>query len=200
MPRSGPPRLAVALCASVLLTGCTGHRATAPTTGPPSPGPRLGGPVSVRHPSPRRAMSRLERPIARMLSRQVAAAGLTVDYLDCPHWDRDLPSSMTCRGYVAGLLTRVRVDLHASTDGDGVAFHARLRDGLVATRTLEETLARQRWSDPDCGDGTAYPARTGSRIVCRVSRAGSDRYVVATVTDRTGGVRITAYRGPAAGG
>jgi hypothetical protein len=143
-------------------------------------------------------MNSLERPVAERLAQQIASDGLTLEHLDCPRWDRRLPDRMICTGYVDGLVAHVRVDLAASKQG-GVSFGARMTDGVVATRKLERTLLRQGWTGPDCGEVAAYPARLGSRIRCRVTRSGRPRYVVATVDDRAGGVRIAADRGAPTG-
>jgi hypothetical protein len=102
---------------------------------------------------------------------------------------------MTCRGYVDGLVARVAVRLDAAVRGKAVSFDAWLLDGLIATRKLEGTLRRRGWTHADCGRAPAYPARVGSRIVCRVTRPGEQKYVVATVSDSQGAVMIADYRG-----
>lgn len=157
-----------------------------------SAGPALGGAVPRRHRPPHHAMNSLERPVAERLARQIAVDDLTLDYLDCPPWDGAVPSAMTCRGYVEGLVAKVRVHLLAADDG-GVGFDARISTGVVATRRLVMTLRSGGWSTVDCGDVAAYPASVGSRIVCRVHRAGRTRYVVATVRSQTGRVSIADY-------
>ena len=179
--------------AVVLLVGCS----SAPR--PPgrdhakagsSPEPAVGGPApSVRHP-PAHAMDSLEKPVAARLARQIAPLGLRLDYLDCPHWDGAVPSRMTCRGYVDGVVARVLVVLRADALGRAVWFDARLGGGVIATRTLEDTLRHRGWTDPDRGRVPAYPARVGTRIVCRVGRSGAHRYLVVTVRSRAGAVMI----------
>jgi len=139
-------------------------------------------------------MDDLERPVHRRLAAQVAGQGLTLTYLDCPRWDGSVPARMVCKGYVDGLVARVAVHLRAAVNGKAVGFDARLLDGVIATRKLERTLRRQGWSRAECGDVPAYPARVGIRIVCHVHRSGDDRYVVATVSDRSGAVMIADYR------
>jgi hypothetical protein len=145
-------------------------------------------------------MDRLEEPVADRLGRRIARQGLRLDYLDCPRWGGTVPSRMLCNGYVDGLVTKVHVLLTAAVQGRAVSFEARLADGLIATRNLESTLRRQGSSDADCGGVAAYPARVGSRIVCRVVRKGVQRYVVATVRSRSGMVMIADYRAPGAAG
>ena len=103
---------------------------------------------------------------------------------------------MTCTAYVDGVLARVAVHLKAAVEGKAVSFDARLLDGVIATRNLEATLRRQGWQRADCGDAPAYPAVVGSRIVCRVTRPSGDRYVQATVTDRSGAVIDRRLPGP----
>jgi hypothetical protein len=145
-------------------------------------------------------MDRLERPVARRLSQQVARQGLTLTYLDCPSWDGAVPSAMRCRGYVDGLVADVHLELWAAVHGGAVGFDARLEPGVIATRNLEDILRDQGWTGADCGTAAAYPARVGSTITCRVTRRGESRYVVARVEDRAGAVTITDYHGAAVGG
>jgi hypothetical protein len=139
-------------------------------------------------------MDGLERQVADRLAREVAPQGLTLSYLDCPRWTRRVPARITCRAYVDGLVAKVRVHLRAAVDGKAVGFDADLVDGVIATRRLEQTLERRGATDVDCGDVAAYPAELGTRIVCREQRDGSTRYVVATVTSRSGRVMIADYR------
>jgi hypothetical protein len=145
-------------------------------------------------------MDRLEKPVADQLARHIASQGLSLAYLDCPRWNGTVPSRMTCRGYVDGLVAQVQVLLKAAVQGRAVSFDAWLADGLIATRNLEKTLREHGWARPDCGEVPAYPADAGETLVCRVHRGstGRARYVVATVTDRTGAVTIADYR-PASG-
>lgn len=191
-------RATVAVAAVVLLAGCSHQRAADLADGSPSraaaPSPKLGGDAAGQRPPPRHPMDSLEKPVADRLARQVARQGLTLTYLDCPHWDGAVPSRMICRGYVDGLVAKVRVLLRAAVAGRAVSFDARLGDGVIATRNLEGTLRRKGWSVADCGDVAAYPARVGSEIVCRVTRTGEKRYVVATVSGRAGAVMIADYR------
>jgi hypothetical protein len=195
--------VAAVLAVLLLVAGCTdgapARSASAPgASGGGTPAPRLGGRLPRATPAPRQAMDRLERPVALRLARQVAHEGLTLSYLDCPRWDGKVPSAMTCRGYLDGLVGVVRVDLRAAVRGRAVSFDARLVHGVIATRVLERTLAGQGRTRADCGDAAAYPAHVGDRIVCRVTRGAVSRYVVATVADRAGEVTIAAY--PGAGG
>lgn len=189
-----PGRLPIAVLlavAALLLSGCTDDVADRPAVQPAAR--RLGGEAPATAAPPRGAMSSVERAVAERLARHLARDGLTLEHLACPRWDRALPRRLRCLGYVDGLVAHVRVDLSASAD-QHVGFDARMTDGVVAVAKLERTLRRQGWSAVDCGDVAAYPARLGSRIRCRVSRSGRDRYVVATVADRLGGVRIAADR------
>ena len=138
-------------------------------------------------------MNDLEKQIAGRLAAHVLRQGLVLEHLDCPHWDGAVPSRMTCRGYVDGVVATVRVHLASAVDGKAVNFDARLQGGVIATQNLVDTLQEQGWSDADCGAVPAYPARVGSRIVCRVTRDGADQHVVATVRDRSGAVMIRGY-------
>ena len=195
LPLLGGLALVVALVA-----GCTGDEWAADEEGGEAssatetqePAPRLGGPSPRHRIPPTQDMDRLERPVAARLSRRIAAQGLTLQYLDCPRWDGAVPSRMTCRGYVDGLVATVHVDVTGGSH-HSVAFDARVTGGMVATERLEHSLLRTGSTHADCGRVAAYPARPGSRIVCRVTRAGRHRYVVATVTDRSGEVRIAGY-------
>ena len=184
---AGPVALAAATV--VLVAGCS----DAPTPPPArTRAPALGGTVPVRHHPPRTAMDSLEKPVADRLAAQIAPQGLTLEYLDCPHWDTTVPSRLTCRGYVDGIVASVQVHVSAG-GGRTVDFDARLGDGVIATRRLQGTLRRQGWRAVDCGDVAAYPAHVGDRIVCRVERPGRRGYVVATIVDRAGKVSIAGY-------
>ena len=189
------PVLVTAALGLMILAGCSDQPAAAPAARTSTPTPTLGGPPPHRQPVPTAAMDRLEKPVHARLAAQIARQGLTLEYLDCPHWDGAVPSRMTCRGYVDGLVARVDVHLKAAVEGKAVSFDARLLNGVIATRKLEDTLRRQGWTEVDCGAVPAYPARVGSRIVCRVKRSSELHYVVATVSDRSGAVMITDYRG-----
>jgi len=188
----------VVLTCGLLLAGCTGDpQPTSVSGSPASPAdpPALGGPAPERHAAPDRKMNRMERPVAERLAAHVAEQGLTLEFLDCPAWDGDVPSRMVCKAYVDGLVAGVHVRLKVSSAGQTVGFDAELDEGIIATRTLEETLRSQGWHDPDCGEIAAYPAVVGHELVCRVARDGETRYVVATVEDRSGTVTISDYRG-----
>jgi hypothetical protein len=184
---------------TVLVAGCDAAPAGSsrspgsPATGSPRP-PVVGGEAPREKQPPSTPMDSLERPVHARLAAQIAGQGLTLTYLDCPHWDGTVPRRLTCRGYVDGLVARVAVHLKAAVQGKAVSFDARLLGGVIATRKLESTLRRQGWKEADCGGRAAYPAETGARIVCHVRRPADDRYVVATVTDRSGAVMITDYR------
>ncbi|MEO5710047.1 MAG: hypothetical protein ABIQ59_09505 [Nocardioidaceae bacterium] len=185
---------------SVLLSGCDGASSGAaagasstPATGGLRP-PVLGGDAPREQQPPDRPMDSLEEPVHARLAAQIAGQGLHLDYLDCPRWDGSVPWRLTCRGYLDGLVARVGVRLKAAVEGKAVGFDARLLDGVIATRKLEKTLRGQGWKEADCGQRAAYPAEPGSRIVCHVRRPGDDRYVVATVSDRSGAVMIADYR------
>ena len=197
---------ATAVVAIGVLAGCSQDRvqdgsqrqASAQTSAPdPAKTPDLGGPVPREHRPPHRAMNRLERPVAERLARQIAVEDLSLDFLDCPPWNGMVPITMTCQGYVEGLVTQVRVHLLAAADGR-ISFDARISTGVVATRRLVETLRSDGWTAVDCGDVAAYPASVGSRIVCRVRRDGSTGYVVATVRSPAGRVTIADYPSTAA--
>jgi hypothetical protein len=142
-------------------------------------------------------MDGVEQAVVDRLAPQVAAQGLRLAHVDCPHWDGAVPGAMTCRGYVDGLVTTVRVLLDAAPRST-VGFDARLGSGVVATRNLERTLHEHGWADVDCGEVAAYPAHVGDGIVCRVRRGDAEKYVVATVRSRSGAVRIDDYPGSGA--
>lgn len=194
-----PLLLSLAVTA-VLLTGCDGASSGAAPDASASPTARatrppvLGGDAPREQQPPDGPMDSLEKPVHARLAAQIAGQGLTLDYLDCPRWDGTVPRRLTCRGYVDGLVARVGVRLKAAVEGKAVGFDAWLLDGVIATRKLEKTLRGQGWKEADCGERAAYPAESGSRIVCHVRRPGDDRYVVATVSDRSGAVMIADYR------
>jgi hypothetical protein len=188
--------VAVLVVALLLLAGCTDEPARGAKDGATSgPAPELGGPEPAWQQPPRREMDRLEKPVASRLARQISAQGLTLVYLDCPRWDGTVPRTLTCRGYVDGVVTDVRLLLKAAVDGKVVGFDARLGPGLVATQKLEEILRRQGWADVDCGDLAVYPATVGTRIVCKVERGRKRSYVAATVRSHAGAVTIADYAG-----
>jgi hypothetical protein len=193
--RAGLLPLVVAVAATLLLAGCGAGDPTRGADPSPSASPRVGGSTSPRTSAPGHAMDKLEKQVAARLAGQVAHQDLTLEYLDCPHWNGVVPSRMVCRAYVDGLVAKVRVLLKAGEVGTRVSFDAMLADGLIATRSLEDTLREQGWDEVDCGSAPAYPAVVGARIVCRVARDDArSRYVEATVTSRGGAVSIQAYR------
>jgi hypothetical protein len=193
---------AIAVVGVVLLAGCAGDRSDEASSGrdPHGPAPRLRGRLPKLETPPHRPMGRLERQLAARLSRQIAREGLTLEFLDCPRWDGVVPGSMACVGYVDGLVSAVQIRLTASRTGGAVGFDARLSDGLIATRAIERALVDHGLTRPDCGSVAAYPAIVGSRVTCRGLRSGSVEYVVATVVDRAGTVRIADYGDADAGG
>ena len=185
----------VVLAATLLLVGgCTGGAAAHRASGP-SPSPRLGADAPAPVSAPSTPMNKLEKPVAARLAAQVADQGLSLSYLDCPHWSGRVPMRIVCRAYLDGVVAEVRVHLRAAVEGKAVGFDAALADGVIATRKLEQTLRRENWTHPDCGARPAYAATVGTKIVCRVQRQGEQRYVVARVTDRDGRVMISGYPG-----
>jgi hypothetical protein len=191
-------RLTCTLCAAVLLTfllgGCSSkahqaRAAQAPATGRTPP--RLGGPYVAPAHLPAGPMNRIERPIAARLAKQARAQGLRLDILDCPPWDTSVPGRLRCVAYLDGVPTPVRV--HLAVEGGSIVFDATLGHGVVATQKLVEELRRHGYTHVDCGDVAAYPSRVGLRLVCRVTRDHDEQYVVATVTDRSGGMSISDY-------
>jgi hypothetical protein len=191
--------LTCALCAAVLVTfllgGCSSERhqaraGQAPTTGRIPP--KLGGPYVAPAHLPAGPMNRIEKPIAARLAEQARAQGLRLQILDCPPWDTSVPGRLRCMAYLDGIPTPVRVHLAAADDGS-IAFEATLGHGVVATRKLVQELSRHGYTHVDCGNVAAYPSRVGLRVVCQVSHDGDERYVAATVTDRSGGMTISDY-------
>jgi hypothetical protein len=140
-------------------------------------------------------MNKLERPVAERLAAQVSGQGLSLTYLDCPHWGGRVPMRIVCRAYLDGVVAKVRVHLRAAVAGKAVSFDAALAQGVIATRKLEQTLRAQGWTRADCGARAAYAAVVGTSIVCRVQRKGQERYLVARVTDPDGRVMIGDYKG-----
>ena len=134
-PAAVPPLMAVV--AVLIAAGCSSDHAAGAKDRPTSEAtPTPGGPTPERHRAPRRDMDRLERLVAAQLARQIAPQGLTLAYLDCPHWDGAVPSRLTCRGYVDGLVADVRVLLKAAVEGRAVSYDARLGSGVIATHNL----------------------------------------------------------------
>jgi hypothetical protein len=169
-----------------LLGACESGRGTAQDPASPR---AVGGAPFARSTPPSRPMTRLERPIAAQLAKEVASQGLTLSYLECPPWTEIQNRSMRCRGYLDGVTASVRVRFNRGADG-GVGFHAVLLDGVIATTGLVEELMRDGYTAVDCGRVPAYPATIGRRLVCKARKGGVERYVVATVTDREGHVKI----------
>lgn len=187
--------LVTAVAGIALLAACSqGRTEGTRRQSAPAVAAAVGGPLPQHHRPPRREMDRLERPVADRLARRIAAEGLRLGYLDCPRWDGTVPSRMTCRAYVDGLVATVPLRLWAV--GRGIGFDAHLGSGVVATRRLERTLLGQGFVDVDCGEVAAYPAQVGSRIVCRVHRGDRRSYVVATVRSRSGQVTIADLAPP----
>lgn len=172
---------------AALLTGC-GDDAPARSAEPP----RLGGPRSPSAAPPSGAMDVLEASVRDRLNTRLADDGLRLEHVDCPRWDHQVPARLRCRGYVDGVVGQVVVEL-TGRKTDGVEFDAELREGVVATARLVDQLAEAGYGGVDCGPAAAYPARHGLQIFCRVHRDGQRAHVVATVSDRTGRVRIEDY-------
>lgn len=174
------------LLATVTVAGCGGGTESGRRP------PQVGAPSPTHASVPAEPMDRLENPVADQLRPRLAEEGLSLEYVDCPPWAGSVPHSVECRAFVDGLVAQVQVRL-AEDDHGGVAFDAWLEDGLVATSRLVNRLEEEGWHTVDCGSAAAYPARPGLEIVCRVHRGGTADYVVATVVDRRGGVRIADY-------
>ena len=108
------------------------------------------------------------------------------------NWDGTVPTTLWCRGWFDGVRGMVRVRL--STDDEGmVEFDAELRSGVIATAQLVEELRSAGYTKVDCGEVPAYPTEVGSTITCAVTGEEGQGFVVATVTDRHGGVTITDF-------
>lgn len=183
--RGVTPRLLLVVLVVVLVAGCDdGARDARP--------PRVGATEPSRAAVPERPMGHLERPVAERLGPRLERQGLTLDYVDCPQWPGRVPATIVCAGYVDGVVTDVQVRLSEGPRGR-VTFDAWLGAGIVATSRLVRRLEAAGWHTVDCGSAPAYPARPGLEIVCRVHEGGSADYVVATVTDRRGAVRIAEY-------
>lgn len=176
--------------ASLLLlpavAGCADDSDSAPVEEP-----SLGAPSPAVSAPPDKPMDDLERPVAERLAPRLEDDGLTLQYVACPRWSGTVPATLTCEGYVDGVVGEVKVEL---SDGGGqVEFDAWLVRGVVATTRLVERLEHEGFAGVDCGPTPAYPARLGLRIVCRVRGEQDVSHVVATVTDRAGHVQIAAY-------
>lgn len=137
-------------------------------------------------------MDYLEKAVDEHLASRLDDEGLSLRYVDCPHWDGRAPSTLTCKGYVDGVVAQVTVALSRGAHG-GTEFDAWLEEGVVSTGRLVDRLERQGYTRVRCGSVPAYPARVGMRIVCRVNERGRSAYLVATVIDRHGAVRIQDY-------
>lgn len=180
-------RWAVLLLLLGALVGCGNDPA------PPSrPEPHLGAPRMTPSHTPHESMDDLEEPVAEMLGPRLEDDGLSLDYVDCPRWSGAVPAVLRCRGYVDGVVGEVVVRL-SHRAGGRVDFDARLGGGVIALTRLVDRLQHKGYHDVDCGPASAYPARVGMRIMCRVRRDGKVDHVVATVVDRHGAVRIDDY-------
>jgi hypothetical protein len=166
--------------------------APTPSHSPSRVDPTPGGWVPPVATPPAAPMSDLEQAVAARLGKQVAREGLDLQYVACPPWPGKAPHRMTCLGYLDGLTANIRVRLSRLTGG-AVSFRARLANGLIATAELERKLRADGFHHVDCGDHQAYPAVRGRKVVCRVTRNGQQRFVVATVTNRSGAVMIRGY-------
>jgi hypothetical protein len=192
------PTLLVLLAAFTFGAGCSAgtenpsEQLPRASSGPASPPPTLGGDVGSVVEPPEAPMDGLERPIAARLSSQVDDQGLTMEYLDCPDWNGKLPRTLACAGYFEGVTADVLVHLTRSASGD-ISFDAELRGGVLATSNLVTRLRSEGFTRVDCGDRAAYPTVVGSQLICSVTRRGAQKYVVATVTDRSGAVAIDDY-------
>ena len=170
------------------LVGCSGEDPPAAIKQPP----HLGAASPKPSATPSRPMDALERSVAGRLSSQLHREGLTLEYVDCPPWKGSPRSTFRCKGYVDGVLVRVDVKLSRGAGGR-IEFDARLIEGILSTARLVRRLEREGYTRVDCGSVAAYPVRLGLRIVCQVHRGGNEGYLVATVTDRHGAVRIQDY-------
>lgn len=154
--------------------------------------PVPGGPSLAAATPPATPMDDVERPVAHRLAPGLRDDGLDLEYVECPAWSGTLPSTLHCRAYVDGVVGAVTVELSRGHGGDPV-FDAWLDHGLVATESLVDRLEARGYLEVDCGQVPAYPARTGTRIVCEVHGDPATSHVVATVTDSLGHVRIEDY-------
>lgn len=190
------------MAAGLLLVGCSGGDSesdnpgdsSSPATGSASEGeprPTLGRTAGTPTDPPARPMARLENAVAVRLRAQVAGQGLRLDYLDCPKWDGMAPQQLICKGYLNGVTADVRVRLTRTTTS--VNFDARLQDPVLATANVERRLREDGYTAIDCGKKPAYPAVVGSEVVCKVSKDGAQKYVVATVLEGSRTVQISDY-------
>jgi len=58
---------------------------------------------------------------------------------------------------------------------------------------VERRLREDGYTAIDCGKKPAYPAVVGSEVVCKVSKDGAQKYVVATVLEGSRTVQISDY-------
>lgn len=183
---------ALVLVSGLLLGGCGGEEKPA-AQHPPSPtvSPTPGGPTPTAI-VPSGALDDLERPVAKSMRQQVATQGLELGFLDCPDWDGKVPQKLTCTGWFDKVPGEVTVKLTKDESG-GVAFDAVLGDGVVATAKLVAELGRQGFTEVDCGSQAAYPSDAGLQIICSVTKEDSRQFVVATVQDGSGRLKIEAY-------
>lgn len=189
------------MVAGLLLVGCSagdgesaGAGAGSPVPGSASEGeprPALGGAAGRPTDPPAKPMARLENAVADRLKGQVAGQGLRLNYLNCPQWDGKAPQQLTCEAYLNGVTADVRVRLTRTTTS--VNFDARLQDGVLATANVERRLRKNGYTATDCGEKPAYPAVVGSEVVCKVSKDGRQKYVVAEVLDGSRTVEISDY-------
>ena len=170
------------------LLGCGNDDEAAPA----GPKPSLGAPRPVPSATPHEAMDDLEQPVAHRLAPRLLDDGLTLQYVECPRWSGAVPVVLECKGYVDGVVGTVVVELSRRTAGR-VEFDARLEEGVLAVRRLEQRLERGGYTGVDCGGTRAYPARAGMRISCTAHKGEHLSHVVATVVDRRGAVRIEDY-------
>lgn len=180
-------RSAASLLLLVGLAACGAH----PDSSPPAH-PRLGAQVHISSAPPDQPMDDLEQPVAQRLAPQLADDGLTLDYVECPHWSGRAPAVLRCKGYIEGVVAEVGVRLTRDANGT-VEFDAWLGHGVVATTRLVKGLQRRGYSQIDCGRTHAYPVHPGMKIVCSAHKDDHVHRVVATVTDRAGHVRIDDY-------
>jgi len=169
--------------------GSAGEGAPAPSRSPSHAEPTPGGPTPSPVTPPSTPMGDLEQAVAARLGKQVAHEGLDLQYVACPAWHGRAPSRLTCRGYIDGVTAGIRVRLSRLTGG-AVSFKAWLGDGVIATAELERKLRSDGFHGVDCGNAPAYPSVVGSKVTCAVTKDGHQRFVVATVTSRSGAVEI----------
>jgi len=151
--------------------------------------PTPGGPSTAPDVAPTEPMSPLEQAVSARLRGVARQHGLRLEHLRCPAWDHRMPGRVRCAGWFSGVRADVLVRLTRVTGGS-LLFDAWIGDGVVATRQLVRRLEQRGQADVDCGNVPAYPARVGLRIVCASGPVGQRHYWAATVTNRSGAVRI----------